>query len=207
MKSSIKLSLILVLCAAGALLTGCLFKSARVSTRHFVLSPISTNEPAPPGTANLPIGISPVKMPYYLLPDSLALRHSATEIDYLEDALWGERLDKSLQQTIAANLSKLLPTDSVYLSDWPSDQVKAKIFVTVQQFDVDDKGLGIMIARWRITTSAAGPVTKSGQVHLTHSGQPTVGKPQAIANTLSELTADFSRELVKAIRESTAASP
>src|SRR4029077_7151844 len=58
-------------------LTGCLFKSATVSPRHFVLAPISTKEPAPAPTEHVSVGIAHVKMPPYLLRDSIAYRDGA----------------------------------------------------------------------------------------------------------------------------------
>src|SRR4029077_16536748 len=130
-------------------LTGCLFKSATVSPRHFVLAPITTNEPASAQTGHLSVGIAHVKMPPYLLRDSIAFRDGANEIGYLENATWGERLDQCLQRTLVANLSQLLSSDSIYSVDSGHNQVC--LLVNVQQFDVDTRGHGTLIAQWRIT--------------------------------------------------------
>jgi len=99
------------------LLTGCLFRPATVSPRHFVLSPITTNEPASAPTGHLSVGIAHIKMPPYLLHDSIAYRDGANEIGYLEDATWGERLDQCLQRTLVANLSQLLSSDNITTVD------------------------------------------------------------------------------------------
>src|SRR6185436_14781506 len=134
---------------SGLLLTGCLFKPATVSTRRFILAPIPTNEPAPAATGHLSVGIGFVKMPAYLLRTSMTVRNGH-EIEYLDDALWAERLDQSFQRTLAANLSRLLSSDSIHLADWGRNQVMVRVSVNVQQFDVDAHGSGTLIAQWRI---------------------------------------------------------
>src|SRR5215510_224759 len=70
------------------LLNGCLFNRGTVTTRYFVLAPISTNQPAPMAIEPLAVGIGFVKMPPYLLRNSMFVRNGY-EIAYLEDAQWG----------------------------------------------------------------------------------------------------------------------
>ena len=146
MKSESCLPRLVLVAITGVLLTGCLLKPVTDSTRHFVLSPISTNEPAPTATEHLSVGIGLVKMPSYLLRNSMAVRNGGNEIEYIENARWAERLDQCFQRTLAANLSRLLPSDSVYVADWGRDQTQARVFINVQQFDVDNQGRGTLIA-------------------------------------------------------------
>src|SRR5262245_48930152 len=104
-----------------ALLGGCLFKPKTVSISHFVLAPISTNAPVSAPAEQLSVGIQFVKMPPYLLRDSMAIRNGENQIEYLDTARWGERLDQSFQRALAVNLSRLLPSDNIYLTDWSPD--------------------------------------------------------------------------------------
>jgi uncharacterized lipoprotein YmbA len=112
-----------------------------------------------------------------------------------------------LQRTLAANLSRLLPSNSIYLNDWGREQVKARVFIIVQQFDVDTRGRGTLIAQWRITAPDSDIPLKSGQARLDRTGASPRGNPEVIATTLSDLAAEFSRELVQSIRESVRSSP
>src|SRR6266404_3931421 len=134
-----------LVCGASLLLSGCLLKPVTVSTRRFVLAPIPASERAPTTAEPLPVGVGLVKMPAYLLRDSIAVRKGANEIAYLDDAFWAERLDQCFQQTLAANLSTQLPSDRVYLSAWQRDQVRVRVFVNVEQFDADTQGRGTLI--------------------------------------------------------------
>ena len=187
--------------AVALLLAGCLFKSSIAPVRHFVLAPVPANE-LPAASEQISVGIGSVKMPSYLLRTSVAVRHGTNEIKYLEEARWGERLDQSFQSALAANLSSLLPSDHVYSTDWAGSRVMVRVFVDVQQFEVDSKGRGVLNAHWRIQPSDSSTPLKSGTARLDRTGPSPQGNAEIIAATLSELTAEFSRALAQAIRES-----
>jgi len=181
-----------------------MFRPVNGSTRHFTLAPIPTSEPrqvVSPGAENLSVGIGFVKMPSYLLRNSMAVRNGANEIEYLENALWSERLDESFQRDLAANLGELLPSDSIYLTDWPHYQVTVAVYIDVQQFDVDINGHGTLIAQWRISAPGSDVPLKSGRTRLDRTGASPRGKPEVIAETLSNLVDQFSRDLAQSIRE------
>jgi hypothetical protein len=74
--------------------------------------------------------------------------------------------------------------------------------VNVQQFEVDSHGKGTLIAQWQITASGKDLPLKSGLARLARTGATPGGKPEIIATTLSDLAADFSRQLAQEINES-----
>jgi uncharacterized lipoprotein YmbA len=184
------------------LLTGCLFKTGTVATRHFILSPACTNELAQAAPEHLSVSIGLVKMPSYLLRNSVAVRNGANEIEYLETAQWGERLDQCFQRAVAANLSRLLSSDGIHVADWGRDHAETHVFINVQQFDVDNRGHGTLIAYWRIVAPGSDVPLKTGQARLYRTGASPRGNPQAIATTLSDLAADFSRDLAATLEAS-----
>jgi uncharacterized lipoprotein YmbA len=212
MKFASHLHVLGLLCGGCFLLAGCLFRPVTVSTHRFILAPIEASElastPPDPGqhdetsaAKQWSVGISSVKMPAYLLRNSIALRKDLHEIEYLEEAVWAERLDQCLQQTLAANLSTLLPSDRVYLSAWDRDQVKLRISINVEQFDINTEGRGTLIARWQMTAPGNEKFFKSNQTRLVRTGPAPRNKPQVIVTTLSALAAEFSRELARNIRQ------
>jgi len=193
----------------GVLLTGCLLKTATVPARHFVLAPIPPDEsgPAPKEHASVEIGF--VKMPAYLLRDSIAVRNGLNEIEYLENALWAERLDQSFQRALMADLYGSLP-ETIHFADSERNRQMVKIFINVHRFDVDTKGRGTLVAQWRIAASDGARSLTSGYTSLDRTGVSPRGNPAAIARTMSELTADFSSELTRSLSGSamtTAVSP
>jgi len=207
MKRASYLQLLGLMCSVGLLLSGCLIKPARVPTRHFVLAPIPTPEPAPAAAQPLSAEVGFVKMPAYLLRDSIVVRKSATELKYLQDALWAERLDQSFRQTLANNLSSLLASDQTHLSAPERGRVVVRVSVTVERFDVDTQGRGTLIALWRLTLPDSEKSVKSGLARLTRPGPPPLANPQAVATTLSDLTGDLSQKLAQAILESVTTRP
>jgi uncharacterized lipoprotein YmbA len=207
MKSTSCLLRIVFVAVAGMFFTGCLLKPATVSTRYFILTPMSTNKPATAATDHLSVGVGFVKMPSYLLRNSMAVRNGANEIEYLEDVRWSERLDECFQRALAANLSRSLPSDNIYLTDWRREQVNVVVLINVQQFDVDIHGHGTLTAQWRITAPDSDISFKSGVARLARTGASPRGKPENIAATMSELAAEFSSELAESIRESEKVQP
>jgi uncharacterized lipoprotein YmbA len=141
-------------------------------------------------------------MPEQLLRHSIAVQNGANELEYRDNALWAERLDHGLERTLAANLSQLLCSDGIYLDDVGRDQVMVRVAVNVQQFVVDTRGTGTLIAQWQITAPGKDLPMERGLARLTHKGAPPDGKPEVIATTLSDLAAEFSRQLAQAISES-----
>ena len=186
---------------SGVLLTGCLLKTATVPARHFVLAPIPPDESGPAARDHASVEIGFVKMPAYLLRDSIAVRNGLNEIEYLEDALWAERLDQSFQRALMADLCRPVAADNTLFAGTDRKKESVRIFITVHQFDVDTRGHGTLVAQWRIA-APDGNESISGHTSLARTGRPPRGDPAAIAATMSELTAEFSNELARSLKGS-----
>ncbi len=191
-----------LICSLAFVLSGCVIKPVPVPTRHFVLAPVPAADLHPTTARQHSVEVGLVKMPDYLLRDSMVVRKGDNEFQYLETALWAERLDQSFRRTLSQNLSVLLASDRIYLNAAERDQGEVRVSVDVQQFDVDTEGRGTLLAVWRLTAVGANKPMKTGQVHLTRSGPSPRGNSQAIATTLSALLAEFSRDVAQALRES-----
>lgn len=206
MQPFLRRPLIVFLLLAAAPLAGCLFKPKAAATRQFILAAISTNEPAADATNSASVAIGFIKMPAYLLRDTLVIRKDTHEITCLEDALWAERLDQNFRSALAANLSKLLPADTVYLADWGHDLQSVGLSVDVQEFDVDLEGRGKLIAQWRLKSPGRQSLNQ-GQISVSRLGASPRGHPEVIAVTMSALLGEFSRELAQSINQSVTSGP
>ncbi len=190
----------------AALVAGCMFKPAKVSTRQFTLTPAPTNNLTSATKNDMPVEIASVKMPSYLERQSLLVRVSPTEIKYFENAVWAERLDQSFQRALAADLSQTLPSDKIYTSGWGHGPVMAKVFIDVQQFDVDVNGRSTLKGQMRITSSDTNTPSKNVDLHIVRSTPSPHDKPETVATALSGLVADLSRQVGQAIRDHVHAS-
>jgi uncharacterized lipoprotein YmbA len=200
MKKSRNLVWLTLLCGLALLMAGCLFKRQRVTTREFILTPIPASESTQNATRLVNVEVGFVKMPSYLLRESMAVRQSAGEFRYLENARWAERLDRGFRRVLMENLSALLASERSHPSSSDESESRLMVSVDVQQFDVDTNGNGTLVATWRLNRQSGDELPKTGQSQLKQSGPAPKCNPQAIAATLSELTSQFSRELANEIR-------
>ena len=179
-------------------LTGCgMFKPAKPTARYYVLTPIAATQSA---SGSLAVGLGQVKLPAYLFNTSLAVRKGTNEVEYLESAFWAERLDTSFQRVLAANLAAVLPAEQVRLSSWQRDDVIAEVYVTLEQFDVDAGGRGVLNAQWRILSPGGEKVLKAGGSHFSRQGPTPSASASGAVATLSELVAELSRQLAQALK-------
>lgn len=197
-------ALAVCLIAPAVLLTGCFgfLKPAPSGSRYFVLTPLPVADQRASNPAAPVVGLGRVKLPSYLLDSSLAIRNGPNEVNYLGEVLWAERLDSGFQRALAANLATLLPTDQIRLNAWNSDEVRGELLVTVEQFDLDTRGNGVLVAWWRIMSPGGEKTIKAGEARFTRTGPAPDTDPSGAVATLSNLLADLSRQLAQAIQES-----
>jgi uncharacterized lipoprotein YmbA len=199
---------LLLALALSVSLTGCFgfLKPAKPTARHFVLSTVPPSEPAATTGGGVAVGVGPVKLAAYLFNTSLAVRKGTNEIDYLPATFWAERLDAGLQRVLAANLATLLPTDQIRISAWQNVDVAAEVYVSIDQFDVDARGQGMIVAWWRVLSPGGEKTLKAGECRLTRQGPAPDADPSGAVATLSELAADLSRQVAQAVKETVPAS-
>ncbi len=183
------------LCVLAA---GCIFKPTTVTTHSYILSPLAAAEDSAPAS-HLAIGVGIVKLPPYLLRRSVAVREGTNEVRYLEGSLWAEYLDQSFQRTLAANLSRLLHTDRIRQSAWQRHEISLAVYVSIERFDVNQEGVGVLSAWWRLTSPGGDKVLKSGQSDLRIEGPKPTENAGSIVRTLSELNAQLSQTIAQAI--------
>jgi uncharacterized protein len=189
-------SLPILLLSAMLGLTACIhFKPAEVSTQYLILSPTAQQEALTNTPASGVIGIAPVNLPDYLLKDSLAVRKGKNEISYRDDVLWAGRLDHGLQQTVAANLARLLPSNPIRVTPWKGGEVQWTLHLDVQQFDVDTQGRAQCALSWRIVAAKDGTTLRHGIVKLEEKGPSPDADPAGACDTLSRLAGRLSERL------------
>lgn len=193
---------LLAVAAATILFSGCSFlKPATSTARYFVLTPLaSTGAVESASSASIALGVGKVKLPDYLFNSSLAIRKGTSEIEYSPSILWAERLDTGFQRVLAANLACALATDRVQLSNWERAAVSVEAYVTIEQFDVDSVGRGVLVARWRLLAPGGDQPLAAGETRLDRAGPPPGSEPAGAVATLSGLLEEMSRQLAQTIR-------
>lgn len=179
---------------------GCLsFKPAGHIAHYFVLTSAATN-PAT-NSISVAVGVGFVKVPDYLFKDTIAVRKGTNEVEYLLADLWAEHVNIGFQRVLAANLSVVVPASQIRLSEWRPSDVAAGVYVTVEQFDVDDHGQGVLVAWWRVVSPNGDKPPKSGQFSAKLAGPIPAVNPGGATATLSALVGQLSAEIAPAVLE------
>ncbi|HOY60833.1 MAG TPA: PqiC family protein [Verrucomicrobiota bacterium] len=199
-RRSISAVLNLALCLG---LTGCsALKPVEVVERHFVLSPLPDDAPAPVGSGSargLAVGVGPLRVAAYLLRDAFVVRRGPHEIQYLESMRWAERVDRGVQRVFEANLGLLLPDAVIGSRPSRPGDVAVEVHIQLEQFDVDAAGNGVLEAAWRIIAHDREGAVRRGRSRHTVSGPQPFADPDGAVGTLSLLIGALSRDVAAAV--------
>ena len=194
-----------------AALSGCsTLKPTTSSPRYFRLVPAQASEKATVTNttqtalesrhaSGSSIAIASITIPDYLTKKSIAVRRSANEIEYLESALWAERLEEGFLRVLTVSLASQLPGHTVRQTLSRNHEVDLAIQITVQEFDLNMTGEGVLSAEWRIISPANGKTIGAGQSHFSRKGPNPTQDPGGAVSTLSALIEDLSGALRKVI--------
>ena len=175
----------------ATLLNGCL-SPGKDPTRYYVLSGRpAAKTAAQPG---MKLGLARVVLPDFLNRRFLATRHGE-EIRYSSFEEWAELPERGVTRVLRANLAALMGTDLLSAETWSVKAVSRELHVSFEDFTLDEKGHGLLVAHWSLTAPGGVQVIRSGfsRVEKTSAAHPVDAAAQV--RLLSDLLAEFSREL------------
>jgi len=175
------------------LVLGC---TSSPTSRFYTLSSLQEGGGSPkesPSAQGFTILVGPVKLPDYLDRAEIVARSGSNRIIVSDFDLWAGSLSESFSQAIAANLSVLLPADSVVVYPRPRlSSVVYQIVVDVIRFDGPLGGDVSLIANWAII--------KGKEKQLVSLRKSTIIEPSGAQDYEAMVAAD-SRALEKLSRE------
>ncbi len=201
MNAKAKMMLTLLGCSLF-LLAGCLDlgKGTQQSTRLYVLSPMTTAEPAIPSRqgGDFALGVGPLALPSYLNRPQIVTRIDDNEIIIADFDQWAEPLNRSFQRVLTENLSLLLDTDAVYPHPWRRTlRPTYRLRLAVIRFDANPTGDAVLIARWEVLDTRGQPLTdKTRSVYRQTMAREDMA---GVVTAMSLALADLSREIAAAI--------
>jgi len=150
--------------------------------------------------SDLAVGVAPVEVPSYLLDRRIAVARATHELTYLDNDRWAERLDKSMQRVIAANLEALLPSDRVSLSVWRREDVGVEVYVSIRRFEIDEDGRIVLEAHWRITSPGGEKTWRADHLLVRRKGPSFRADPRGAVGGLSTALAEVSAQIAADLR-------
>jgi uncharacterized lipoprotein YmbA len=184
-------------CLAAFLLAGC---GTSPPVRYFSLEPMY-QEIVNDGVTRPMVGIGEIRTPSFRYRSQLVTRGSGGEMIAHDFLRWSEPLDQAMHRVVAANVDSLLAGMTVFSFPYDSGRMPAyKVQGSLDRFDVDTSGLGVLIVQWGITDSDDDVVVPIGRSRYeSRSGSP--GDPASDVATLNELLAAFSRDIAAHLQD------
>ncbi len=184
-------------------LTGCGSFSARPDpSRFFTLTAIAQPGVTPTkdssNSAEVSLGIGPVRLPGYLDRQEIVTRVSQNRIDVSEYDRWAEPLETNFTRVLGQDLSVLLHTDRLVFYPWELNRrPNYQVTIEVLRFESNSRGEVQLSARWEILDTNKRMPLQTGESGITR--QPTAQSTDASVAALSEALGDLSREIANAV--------
>lgn len=154
------------------------------------------------------VGLTPVALPKYLDRPQLVTRPDANAVKLNEFDKWSEPLEDLFRRTLAADLSRLLGSERVYLMPVRrAVPIERLVDVRIGRFEADVDGAVTLAAQWQIyadegarllaqrASTIREPVSGAGS---SERGREA-GKPEAVVAAMSRAVARLAREIAAAL--------
>lgn len=195
MRGSIQLIAALGLVLIFGAMNGC---GTTKPSRFYALNPVTkalSGEPADGPS----VGIGPVRVARYLDRSQIVRQKNTNELEIDEFNRWLEPLDDSVARVLALNLSTMVPTSEIHRVPWrQSTTIEFQVIVNVMQFHADANNRVLFTASWSLLDGKGTELVPSNLTVL--SGQADDAEYTSLAAAMSEILAQFSREIAQAIQ-------
>ncbi|EIC30161.1 hypothetical protein Metal_2439 [Methylomicrobium album BG8] len=181
---------------AACLLAAC---ATTPETHFYVLNPLS----APPQAAKAEaperlIGVGPVTVSALLERRQIVTRTGDNSIASSEFHQWAAPLKEAITETLAQNLSALLPNDIVKAYPWSAyGEMDAHIVIDIVRFESTAAQTAELAANWSLMDDKTLRLVKHGQARIARP-QAGSGHTEAV-KALSETLQEFGRQLADAL--------
>lgn len=181
--------------AAAGLLSAC---AATPQTHFYVLDALSRPPQMPAvDTPRRLIGLGPVSVPALLERRQIVTRSGDNRITASEQHQWAAPLQASITETLAQNLSLLLPRDVVKAYPWSAyGDMDVHVIVDIVRFETTAAHNAELLANWSIMNDQTHALLEHGQAAFSRAAGS--GYPDAV-QALSATLADFSAKLATAL--------
>lgn len=185
----------------AALLAGCMGSRSPQPNYH-LLTARADNERYPVAAT---IGVGPVRVAPFLGASQIVIHEGGSQMKLNAGQRWGEPLDQGVQRVIMQNLANLT---GAKLRNFPWRQrATPRYAVRLDVFDLDrlPDGSAVLEATWQLENLERSRLTRSRRERITvtpaDSGYP------ALADAYSQLLAELSERIARAITADIAANP
>ena len=174
-------------------------------SRFYVLTPLLDVEAGmtqSDSQSGISVGIDRLIMPERLLKPQIATHSSANRMEYAEYDRWAESLDENFVRVLAENLSKLLPSENVYIFPWKSSTVlQYYMRFEIMQFSQGvDKNISLVVF-WSIFDNETAKELLRKKTTLKQPGPTSTPLDYGhLVQVMSQMVEEFSREVARELQ-------
>ena len=146
------------------------------------------------------LGVGPLRMPEYLAKTRIVTRRGDAEMIVDDFNRWAEPVEDEVHRIVAANLDGLLEDTVVIAFPYRHyTDLRGRVVGRVDRFDADQDGQVVLLVHWGIVTPESDFVVVPRRVSY-QAQASTAGGYTAIATAMSQVLADFSRDIAREYR-------
>jgi uncharacterized lipoprotein YmbA len=148
----------------------------------------------PAGDATV-IGIAPPMLPRYLEDDAIAVRRSATQIEYLEFHHWAEPLPEGVARTLLLALRNLLPEAHVLRAPWPPRTTPdTTVRIHVERFEPVGGREVVLKGSYAVGQGRSAPT-----LHPFHVTVPAADAPRKMVEAMGKALDELARSIAATV--------
>lgn len=183
-----------MLCAT-VLLAAC---AGSPAVRHYLIAPLAGTGPTVALPAGKVFGLGPVTVPDYLARPQMALRTSASRIEYRDGHRWAEPFAENVRRVLKQNLAATLPGTMLRTYPWPrSEAVDYQLRLEITRFDADAGGNVTLEGTWSLLDGKGTELVPGRAIAITASATDASADAIAVAHgaALSQLAGEVAGTL------------
>ena len=195
MKNSVALILLSVV-----LFTSC---SSSPPIQKYILTPTVENDVetlSSKDDTEITIGIGSIELSQYLLRPEIVSFKGNNELIVDQFNRWAEPLNENFERVLIENLSRLIPTDRIYIFPLQEEEPNSfQITIVVNEFGMRSDSSVVLDARWNVSKSFKRDFLMTQRSFYTDNASGV--SLEATVTLLSNLVGNFSREIANEIRK------
>ena len=151
-------------------------------------------------TTDITIGIGSIEFSDYLKRPEIVSFKGNNELNIDELNRWAEPLEKNFERVLIENLSRLIPTDRIYIFPLQEEEPNSfQISIVVNEFGMRSDSSVVLDARWNVSKSFKRDFLMTQRSFYTDNASGV--SLEGTVTLLSNLVGNFSRDIANEIRK------
>jgi len=148
------------------------------------------------------IGIGSIEFSEYLKRPEIVSFKGNNELNVDEFNRWAEPLNENFERVLIENLSRLIPTDRIYIFPWQEEEPNSfQISIVVNEFGMRSDSSVVLDARWNVSKGIKRDFLMTQKSFYTDNSSGV--SIEGTVTLLSNLVGNFSRDIANEIRKQT----